>query len=139
MRRAAIRSPSRLAFEDTRSPSAACCWSEGGSATSSAALAQLGVGSTYAAHILPGLIATALGLGLIMAATMNTGTRGVSAPDAGVASAMVNTMQQIGVSLGTALLSTLAASATTGYVAGTQPSAAVVSQAAAHGYTVAFW
>jgi hypothetical protein len=52
---------------------------------------------------------------------------------------MVNTMQQIGGSLGTALLSTLSASATAGYLAGQGPSAAVVEQATMHGYTTAFW
>jgi EmrB/QacA subfamily drug resistance transporter len=102
-------------------------------------LAQLGVHSTYAAHILPALILTGLGLGLIMAPAMNTGTLGVRAADSGVASATVNTMQQIGGSLGTALLSTLAASATTSYLAGQQPSAAVTAQATVHGYTTGFW
>jgi hypothetical protein len=63
----------------------------------------------------------------------------VSAADSGVASAMINTMQQVGGSLGTALLSTLSASATTSYLAGKQPSAAVVAEATVHGYTVAFW
>jgi EmrB/QacA subfamily drug resistance transporter len=104
-----------------------------------ALLAQLGVNSTYAAHVLPGLIIVGLGLGLVMAPAMNIGTLGVSDSDSGVASAMVNTMQQVGGSLGTALLSTLSASATAGYLAGKQPGAAVVAQATVHGYTTAFW
>jgi hypothetical protein len=74
-----------------------------------------------------------------MAPAMNTGTLGVSAADSGVGSATVNTMQQIGGSLGTALLSTLAASATTSYLAGHQPSAAVAAQATVHGYATGFW
>ena len=74
-----------------------------------------------------------------MAPAMNTGTLGVSAADSGVASATVNTMQQIGGSLGTALLSTMAASATTSYLAGQPPSAAVTAQATVHGYTTGFW
>jgi EmrB/QacA subfamily drug resistance transporter len=102
-------------------------------------LAQLGVDSTYAAHVLPGLMLIGVGLGFVMAPAMNTATLGVDAADAGVASATVNTMQQIGGSIGTALLSTLAASATSSYVAGRQPSADVVAQAAVHGYTTAFW
>ena len=59
--------------------------------------------------------------------------------DAGVASAMVNTMQQIGGSIGTALLSTLAASATTSALAGKQPTPDLIAQAAVHGYTTAFY
>jgi hypothetical protein len=59
--------------------------------------------------------------------------------DAGVASAMVNTMQQVGGSIGTALLSTLASSAVTSYASGHQPSPDVAAQAAVHGYTTAFW
>jgi EmrB/QacA subfamily drug resistance transporter len=102
-------------------------------------LTKLAVDSTYAEHVLPGLILIGMGLGFTMAPAMNTATLGVSEADAGVASATVNTMQQIGGSLGTALFSTLAASATTSYLAGTKPGAGVVAQATVHGYTVAFW
>src|SRR5919109_1357938 len=104
-----------------------------------ALLAQLGIDSTYAAHVLPGLIIIGLGLGLVMAPAMNTATLGVDSADAGVASATVNTMQQVGGSLGTALLSTLSASAASGYLAGNRPSPDVAAQAAVHGYTTAFW
>ena len=64
---------------------------------------------------------------------MNTATLGVKAGDAGVAGALVNTGQQIGGSIGTALLSTLAASAATSFIAHGPAAAAV------HGYTTAFW
>jgi EmrB/QacA subfamily drug resistance transporter len=102
-------------------------------------LAQLGVDSTYAADVLPGLLVSGVGIGLVMAPAMNTGTLGVDEHDAGVASATVNTMQQIGGSLGTALLSTLSASAASGYLAGKPPTAAAAAAAAVHGYTIAFW
>jgi EmrB/QacA subfamily drug resistance transporter len=102
-------------------------------------LTQLGVDSTYAAHVLPGLILAGVGLGLVMAPAMNTATLGVESADAGVASATVNTMQQIGGSLGTALLSTLSASAAGSYLAGHQPGPEAAAQAAVHGYTTAFW
>jgi EmrB/QacA subfamily drug resistance transporter len=102
-------------------------------------LTKLAVDSTYAAHILPGLILIGMGLGFTMAPAMNTATLGVSEADAGVASATVNTMQQIGASLGTALLSTLSAHAASSYLVGNQPGAGVVAQATVHGYTVAFW
>jgi hypothetical protein len=56
---------------------------------------------------------------------MNTATSGVGEAGAGVASASLNKPQQIGASLGTALLSTVFASPATGYLAGKRPSAAV--------------
>jgi hypothetical protein len=71
---------------------------------------------------------------------MSTATLGVDRADAGVASALVNTGQQIGGSIGTALLSTLAASATTAALdTGAAPTKAAVAQAAVHGYTTAFY
>jgi EmrB/QacA subfamily drug resistance transporter len=100
---------------------------------------QLTPDSTYAGHVLPGLLIMGLGLGLIFAPSFNNATLGVDPSDAGVASAMVNTSQQVGGSIGTALLSTLAASATTSYLTGRVPGPEVVTQAAVHGYTTAFW
>ena len=95
-------------------------------------------GSDYATHVLPGLLVMGLGLGLIMAPAMSTATLGVDRRDAGVASAMVNTGQQIGGSIGTALLSTLASSAAHGFAASHRPAADLAAQAAVHGYTTAF-
>ncbi len=108
-------------------------------------LTQVTVNSTYATHVLPGLLVMGLGLGLSMAAAMNTATSGVRPNESGVASATVNTMQQVGGSIGTALLSTLAASATSAFVAshaatvGPGAQAGVAAQAAVHGYVTAFW
>jgi EmrB/QacA subfamily drug resistance transporter len=96
-------------------------------------LAQVGVDSTYAGDVLLPLLVEGVGIGLTMATAMNTATLGVSAGDAGVASALVNTGQQVGGSIGTALLSTLAAGAATSYLAHGPAAAAV------HGYTTAFW
>ena len=75
-----------------------------------------------------------------MAPSFATATHGVAPGDAGVASAMVNTSQQVGGSLGVALLSTLFADAVGGYTAaaGTPPALAQ-AEAAVHGYTTAFW
>src|SRR6266511_1052207 len=78
-------------------------------------LTRLGMHASYAADILPSLLALGVGLGLIFPTTFNNGTRGVDSHDAGVASATVNTSQQVGGSIGTALLSTITASATTAY------------------------
>ena len=92
-------------------------------------------------HVLPGIMIIGAGLGLVFSAAMATATFGVEPHDAGVASAMVNTMQQIGGSIGTALLSTLAASAVTSQLANVagRPDPAAIAHAAVHGYTTAFW
>ncbi|HUA48443.1 MAG TPA: MFS transporter [Solirubrobacteraceae bacterium] len=102
-------------------------------------LAQLGVHSSYAADILPALLVTGLGLGLIFAPSINTATLGVGQEDAGVASATVNSCQQVGGSIGTAFLNTIATTAVTSYLAGKALTPLVSAQAAVHGYTVAFW
>jgi EmrB/QacA subfamily drug resistance transporter len=95
--------------------------------------------STYAAHVLPGLLVLGVGIGLVSAPAMNTATVGVDRADAGVGSATVNTAQQVGGSLGTALLNTVATTATTTFLAGKAASPAVAAEAAVHGYTTAFW
>lgn len=102
-------------------------------------LTRVGVHSHYAPDILPALILSGIGFGLIFAPAMATATYGVKAHDAGVASAMVNVTQQVGGSIGTALLSTIAASASTSFLRGKEPTDLLAAQAAVHGYTVAFW
>jgi EmrB/QacA subfamily drug resistance transporter len=109
------------------------------SAAAMVLLTQLGVHSSYATQVLPGLLLAAIGLGLVFAPATDLATRGVEPADAGVASALVNTMSQVGGSLGTALLSTLSASAVSSYLSGRQHSASVIAHAAVHGYTTAFW
>ncbi|NEB15043.1 MFS transporter [Streptomyces coelicoflavus] len=103
-------------------------------------LTTLGLDSSYAANVLPPLLVTGLGIGLVMAPSMSVGTSGVATEDAGVASASLNTMQQIGNSIGTPLLNTLAASAATSYlVGGRNPADKLVqAQAAMDSYTTAF-
>ncbi|MCU1523944.1 MAG: Puromycin resistance protein pur8 [Microbacteriaceae bacterium] len=103
-------------------------------------LTHLDLASTYAADVLPPLMILGFGMGSIMPASMQTATLGVDRQFAGVASAMVNTSQQIGGSIGTALLNTLAATAATDYIAShLPPSAAVAAQAAVHSYATAYW
>ena len=70
---------------------------------------------------------------------LNAATYGTGAADAGVASALVNTNQQVGGSIGTALLNTLAASALSSYVLAHGRSPLVLAQAAVHSYIVGFW
>ncbi len=104
-------------------------------------LTSIGTDTAYASHVLPGIMIVGAGMGLVFSSAMATATFGVEPSDAGVASAMVNTMQQVGGSIGTALLSTLAASAVTSELATatTRPDAAALAHAAVHGYTTAFW
>jgi predicted MFS family arabinose efflux permease len=102
-------------------------------------LSRLHVHSSYAGGVLPALIGMGLAMGMIVAPAMNTATTGVQPRDDGVASALFNTMQQIGGSIGTAMLSTIAATVTTSYAAGHRSlGAGLTAQAATHGYVVAF-
>ena len=101
-------------------------------------LTGIGVDSSYASAVLPALVLLGVGFGLVIAPAISIATLGVDPRDAGVASAMVNTMQQIGGSIGTALLSALAASAATAFVHARRPSPDVIAAAAVHGYTTAF-
>jgi hypothetical protein len=70
---------------------------------------------------------------------MNTATYGTGSADAGVASALVNTNQQVGASIGTALLNTLAATALASYLLTHGHGPLVLAEAAVHSYVVAFW
>ena len=102
-------------------------------------LTQLGENSSYAGHILPALLVTGFGLGLIFAPAINTATLGVEPSEAGIASATVNSCQQVGGSIGTAFLNTMATTATASYLSGKLPTPNNTALAALHGYTVAFW
>lgn len=104
-------------------------------------LSRLTLDSTYAADVLPALMVLGFAMGSIMPASMQTATLGVDRQFAGVASAMVNTSQQVGGSIGTALLNTLAATAATDFVASNLPaSPEVLADAAVHSYSTAyFW
>jgi len=101
--------------------------------------AQLGVHTSYPSTILPALVVIGLGLGLVFACAINTATYGAAREDAGVASALVNTNQQVGGSIGTALLNTIAASAFSSYLLTHGLSPAAQAGAAVHSYIVAFW
>ena len=100
-------------------------------------LTQIQVSSGFVTHVLPAEILLGIGIACVMAPAFNIGTRGVDRRQAGVAAATVNTATQIGASLGTAVLNTIAASATAAYLAGVRPSAALVNQALVHGYAIA--
>jgi predicted MFS family arabinose efflux permease len=95
--------------------------------------------SSYASDVLPGLLILGVGMGCIVAPALSTATLGVDEREAGVASAMVNTSQQVGGSVGTSLLSTIFASALASYTAAHLHTPGLADAAAVHGYTTAFW
>ncbi len=80
-------------------------------------LISLPVHASYAANLLPGLLVMSLGMGLTFVPVTLLATSRVEARDAGLASGLLNTAQQVGGALGLAVLSTLAANATAGALA----------------------
>ncbi|CAL9473714.1 MFS transporter [Streptomyces sp. enrichment culture] len=109
-------------------------------------LTQLEIGSSYTSLLLPSMVLLGLGMGTAFMPGMALATQGVEPRDSGVASAMVNTSQQVGGAIGTALLNTIAASATTSYIedhirsaAGRPQQQLVQLEGMVHGYTSAIW
>ena len=111
-------------------------------------LTRIGVHSSYASAVLGPLMVTGLGFGFTIAPSMNTGTTGVASQDTGVASATLNTGQQIGGSIGTSLLNTIFASATAHYLTSHlspatlvhgHPAPSLTEMSLIHGYTTGFW
>ena len=108
-------------------------------------LAQLGPHTSYGAGVLGPIILAGIGVGMVIAPAINTGTFGVAPQDAGVASATVTVGQQLGASVGTSLLNTIFASAVASYLAANIAAARLIGRhaltglALAHGYDTAFW
>ena len=108
-------------------------------------LAQLGPHTAYAAGVLGPIILAGIGVGMVIAPVINTGTFGVAPQDAGVASATVTVGQQLGASVGTSLLNTIFTAAVTSYLAAHLAAARLIGRPAltglalAHGYDTAFW
>jgi EmrB/QacA subfamily drug resistance transporter len=102
-------------------------------------LTRLSPGSSYVGGVLPSLLILGLGMGLIFAPAFGTATLNVERNEAGVASAMVNTSQQVGGSVGTSLLSTFFASSAAAYARSHVGAAHLQATAMVHGYTTAFW
>ncbi|MER7848457.1 MFS transporter [Kitasatospora sp. NPDC096077] len=101
-------------------------------------LTQLSTTSSYTTVTLPGMLLLGTGMGTMFTPAMSLATYGVQPRDAGVASAMITTSQQIGGSIGTALLSTIAVNATTGYLTSHHGDPALTAaQGLVHGYTTA--
>jgi EmrB/QacA subfamily drug resistance transporter len=105
---------------------------------------RLAVASTFVSGVLPAEIVTRLGMAVTFVPLSSTALLGIDQADAGVASALVNATQQVGGSLGIALLNTVASSAAAGYLAvharslGAAAASRLVPVATVHGYTRAF-
>ncbi|MFF8972420.1 MFS transporter [Streptomyces sp. NPDC014995] len=112
-------------------------------ATGMLVLTRMTVRSEYVTEILPALILMGLGMGLTFMPVFATATAGVAAQDSGAASAMVNTSQQVGGSIGTALLNSVATTSGTAYIdarlADPVHRAQLTAEGTVHGYTVAIW
>jgi EmrB/QacA subfamily drug resistance transporter len=106
-------------------------------------LTRIGQDTSYVTHVLPAELVMSVGLAGVFIPASSTALLGVSHHDAGVASAVLNTSQMVGGSLGTALLNTLFAGAVTNYFADHLTSAAdaakVTPFALLHGYHVSFF
>jgi MFS family permease len=102
-----------------------------------AMVSRLTVSSAYLDGVLPAEIVLGLGIGCVFVPAMSTATQRVAPRDAGVAAAVVNTAQQVGGSLGTALLNTIFTTSVASFATanGVSP---LSPQAAIHGYNVAF-
>jgi EmrB/QacA subfamily drug resistance transporter len=101
-------------------------------------LTRLDLHSSYVGVILPAFVVMSVGMGLVFVPMSNTALDRVANHDAGVASALVNTSQQVGGSLGTALLNTIFTTAVASYIVSHGVSGANAANAAIHGYNVAF-
>ena len=99
---------------------------------------QLHVGSSYVGLVLPAEVVVSVGMGLSFVPMSSTALVGVDPADAGVASALVNGTQQVGSSLGPALLNSVAASATAAFVVAHPHLADLAQVAPVHGYTTGF-
>jgi EmrB/QacA subfamily drug resistance transporter len=98
----------------------------------------VGLHSSYASHVLPYILLLGAGFGLSVAPAFSTGTLGLPPQDAGVGSAALNTAQQVGGSIGTSLLNTLAAGAASSYLVGRALTPSNLQAALVHSYTTAF-
>ncbi|GIH78226.1 MFS transporter [Planobispora longispora] len=101
-------------------------------------LQTLAVDSAYAAVVLPAPAVIGLGVGLVYPAALSTGTLGVATEDAGAASAAVNMAQQVGGSIGTAVLSSIYGSAVAGYLSDHAGTDDLANEAAVNGYHLTF-
>jgi EmrB/QacA subfamily drug resistance transporter len=100
-------------------------------------LSQIPASNGYLAHVLPAEILIGVGVACVMAPAFNLATLGIDPREAGVAAATVNAASQVGASVGTALLNTIAAAATAAYLASQSSASVRLGAALVHGYSAA--
>jgi EmrB/QacA subfamily drug resistance transporter len=102
-------------------------------------LSRLEYSSSYVTHVLPAMLLISLGMAFNFIPVSTTALHGIGKADAGVGSALLNTSQQVGGAVGTALLNTVAVAATTAYIAANGVAgAAGINPALTAGYSRAF-
>ena len=103
-------------------------------------LSRLQADGTYVSDLLPGLLLMSFGMGNVFVPITLIATTNVAADDAGLASGLFNTSQQVGGALGLAVLSTFAAEKTANVLAGLghPPSGNEQAVALTEGFQVAF-
>jgi EmrB/QacA subfamily drug resistance transporter len=100
---------------------------------------QISPHGSYVATLLPGFLLAGVGLGLSFVPATIGAVSGVVADEAGVASGLITTTQQIGGAMGVALLSTIAVSATTKFASSNGHGHQEAIAALSHGFSLAFW
>lgn len=103
-------------------------------------LSTLEADSNYWTHVFPAMILMSVGMAHVFIPISTTALHGIGREDAGVGSAVLNTTQQVGGAVGTALLNTIAVAATTAWFVSNpgQQGQAATNQALTEGYTQAF-
>jgi MFS family permease len=103
-------------------------------------LGHIPVQGSYYAHVLPGLLVMGAGLGFTFVSLLIAATSGVAGHLSGLASGLVNTSQQMGGSLGLAILTGIAASSTVVFLKVHKATSSLASKAAiVHGYQHGFY
>jgi MFS family permease len=104
-------------------------------------LTRIGITSDFWGTILPGELVLGFGLGLIFVPLGNVGLHNVNPRDVGIAGAVVNAGQQIGASLGTAAMSSVAVQAATAYLASHpgNPTLVYINEVKVHSYHAAMY
>ncbi len=101
-------------------------------------MVRVSIHGTYLGTLLPAFVLLAIGLGLSFVPATLIGVSSVHGDDAGLASGLFNTAQQVGGALGLAILATLAASRTASLLSGHRATTHAVALATVSGYRIAF-
>jgi hypothetical protein len=99
---------------------------------------RLAPGSSYPGVVLPALCVLALGMGMTFVTLTSSGVAGVGPEDAGVASALLNSGQQIGGSLGLAILTAVSTARTNALAPAGPPGSPAAVSALVQGWALGF-